>query len=191
MFLKECGSLGVSHLECAWRMPGMEEPGGLPSMRSHRVGHDWGDLAAAAAAAGVWFQAHSQTYRYRLWWYIRWIQPKPSPYWRCIVKHATNRKGRFKLLTDQNIFSIMFLIDSLIFNNILIWFVSLENMPCILPNLYLWSYMLCKFQILKSRSFYSFNCFNGLLLQTLKSSNAFPGRGSYLFWPSLISKSLF
>ena len=25
------------------------EPGGLPSMGSHRVGHDWSDLAAAAA----------------------------------------------------------------------------------------------------------------------------------------------
>ena len=24
----------------AWRIPGMEEPGGLPSIRSHRVGHD-------------------------------------------------------------------------------------------------------------------------------------------------------
>ena len=34
----------------AWRIPGMEEPGGLPSMGSHRVGHDWSDLAAAAAA---------------------------------------------------------------------------------------------------------------------------------------------
>ena len=32
----------------AWRMPGMGEPGGLPSMGSHRVGHDWSDLAAAA-----------------------------------------------------------------------------------------------------------------------------------------------
>ena len=35
----------------AWRIPGTEEPGGLPSMGSHRVGHDWSDLAAAAAAA--------------------------------------------------------------------------------------------------------------------------------------------
>ena len=35
----------------AWRIPGTEEPSGLPSMGSHRVGHDWGDLAAAAAAA--------------------------------------------------------------------------------------------------------------------------------------------
>ena len=35
----------------AWRIPGMGEPDGLPSMGSHRVGHDWSDLAAAAAAA--------------------------------------------------------------------------------------------------------------------------------------------
>ena len=33
----------------AWRIPGMEKPGGLPSMGSHRVGHDWSNLAAAAA----------------------------------------------------------------------------------------------------------------------------------------------
>ena len=34
----------------AWRIPGMGEPGELPSMGSHRVEHDWSDLAAAAAA---------------------------------------------------------------------------------------------------------------------------------------------
>ena len=33
----------------AWRIPGTGEPGGLPSMGSHRVGHEWSDLAAAAA----------------------------------------------------------------------------------------------------------------------------------------------
>ena len=32
----------------AWRIPGMAEPGGLLSMGSHRVGHNWSDLAAAA-----------------------------------------------------------------------------------------------------------------------------------------------
>ena len=32
----------------AWRIPVMGEPGGLPSMGSHRVRHDWSDLAAAA-----------------------------------------------------------------------------------------------------------------------------------------------
>ena len=43
----------------AWRIPGMGEPGELPSMGSHRVGHDWSDLAAAAAYTNVfkhmWF----------------------------------------------------------------------------------------------------------------------------------------
>ena len=34
----------------AWRIPGTGEPGGQPSMGSHRVGHDFSDLAAAAAA---------------------------------------------------------------------------------------------------------------------------------------------
>ena len=33
----------------AWRIPGAGDPGGLPSMGSHRVGHEWSDLAAAAA----------------------------------------------------------------------------------------------------------------------------------------------
>ena len=33
----------------AWRIPGMGEPGGLPSMGLHRVGHDWSNLASAAA----------------------------------------------------------------------------------------------------------------------------------------------
>ena len=32
-----------------WRIPWTEEPGGLPSMGSHRVRHDWSDLAAAAS----------------------------------------------------------------------------------------------------------------------------------------------
>ena len=43
----------------AWRIPGMGEPGGLLSMGSHRVGHNWSDLAAAAAAA-------ASTYRLNL-----------------------------------------------------------------------------------------------------------------------------
>ena len=38
----------------AWRIPGTGEPGGLPSVGSHRVGHDWSDLAAAAAHT-IWF----------------------------------------------------------------------------------------------------------------------------------------
>ena len=38
----------------AWRIPVSGEPGGLPSVGSHRAGHDWSDLAAAAAAIQVY-----------------------------------------------------------------------------------------------------------------------------------------
>ena len=43
----------------AWRIPGTGEPGGLPSLGSHRVGHDWSDLAAGAAAgkSSPWIQS--------------------------------------------------------------------------------------------------------------------------------------
>ena len=38
----------------AWRIPGMAEPGGLPSVGSHRVGHNWSNLAAAAVCLYYW-----------------------------------------------------------------------------------------------------------------------------------------
>ena len=40
--------MATNSSDLAWRIPGIGEPGGLPSMGSHRVGHDWSDLAAAA-----------------------------------------------------------------------------------------------------------------------------------------------
>ena len=36
----------------AWRIPGTGQPHGLPSVGSHRVGHDWSDLAAASKYIG-------------------------------------------------------------------------------------------------------------------------------------------
>ena len=52
----------------AWRIPGTGEPGGLPSMGQHRVGHDWRDLVAAAAAATYSCLLHSLHTRCRLGW---------------------------------------------------------------------------------------------------------------------------
>ena len=37
----------------AWKIPWKEKPGRLQSMGSHRVGHDWSDAAAAAAAVCI------------------------------------------------------------------------------------------------------------------------------------------
>ena len=44
----------------AWRIPGTGKPGGLPSMGSHRVGHDWSNLAAAAAGLFQWVGSSHQ-----------------------------------------------------------------------------------------------------------------------------------
>ena len=43
----------------AWRIPGTGEPGGLPSMGLHRVGHNWNDLAAVAADYPLGFPGSS------------------------------------------------------------------------------------------------------------------------------------
>ena len=58
----------------AWRTPGTGEPGGLPSMGSHRVGPDWSDLAAAVYRECVpqcrllhmpWFSVWEMNHFYR------------------------------------------------------------------------------------------------------------------------------
>ena len=61
----------------AWRIPGTGEPGGLLSMGSHRVGHDWSDLAAAK-------------------WYDNWIQHLDS-----VLKEKEFSKGHY-LISWQN-----------------------------------------------------------------------------------------
>ena len=44
----------------AWRIPGMGEPGGLLSVGSYRVGHDWSDSAVAAVELLKRHREHSQ-----------------------------------------------------------------------------------------------------------------------------------
>ena len=56
--------MATHFITLAWRIPGTGEPGRLPSMGSHRVGHDWSDLAAAAAdgktqSSGSWWLWHN------------------------------------------------------------------------------------------------------------------------------------
>ena len=74
----------------AWRIPGTEEPRRLPSMGSHRVGHDWSNLAAAT----VWIlrKENGQSHVFT-WWrlrrdeemiklkYLQTINPKGNQPW--------------------------------------------------------------------------------------------------------------
>ena len=63
----------------AWGIPGTAEPDGLPSMGSHRVGHDWSDLAAAAFIYKFLFICLSfisqiPHFQNHLYWYL-FLQP--------------------------------------------------------------------------------------------------------------------
>ena len=57
----------------AWRIPGTGGPGGLPSMGSHRVGHDRSDLAAAAAVREFGIDMYTLQY-------FKWITNKDLLY---------------------------------------------------------------------------------------------------------------
>ena len=76
----------------AWRIPGMGEPSGLPSMGSHRVGHYWSDLAAAGAGISV-----------RYWCYLS-HRPSLTPptsttagKWRIVQKNMIPPNGTYPL----------------------------------------------------------------------------------------------
>ena len=51
----------------ALRIRGMGEPDGLPSMGSHRVGHDCSDLVAAAAGGTSGTAPTCQCRRHKMW----------------------------------------------------------------------------------------------------------------------------
>ena len=52
----------------AWRIPGTGEPGGLPSVGSHRVGHDWSDLAAAVVWQAAIVSAELKRWKIIIHW---------------------------------------------------------------------------------------------------------------------------
>ena len=92
----------------AWRIPGMGEPGGLPSLGLHRVGHDWSDLAAAAAVTNqmtFWLFAKFNTcHDGNLWaWHPTGFQFYKSP-----LKHQNTAKREGLLFF---FLSLVFLFD--------------------------------------------------------------------------------
>ena len=68
----------------AWRIPGTGESGGLPSMGSHRVGLDWSNLAATAAAQGLTEESPISSLfscPQTLYAQVLWIQPSSQQTW--------------------------------------------------------------------------------------------------------------
>ena len=78
----------------AWRIPGKGEPGGLPSMGSHRVGHDWSDIAAAAVpfAGGFLYPFHSNK---TVTQSSGWLRRSLVPEWSFLLRRPRIRLAPF------------------------------------------------------------------------------------------------
>ena len=81
--------------------PRTGEPGGLPPMGSHRVGHNWSDLAAAGTLTTQILIVKTQDKRYGVWMnLVTWNQAINGP-WRVTVLHVVKTRievrGRNKL----------------------------------------------------------------------------------------------
>jgi len=71
-------------LSCTGEGPGMAGPGGLPSMGSHRVGHDWSDLAASGEYGGwgkMWWSSHSPFEVFVVRRAVRRCRGELGPFW--------------------------------------------------------------------------------------------------------------
>ena len=97
----------------AWRIPGTEEPSGLPSVGSHRVRHDQRGLAAAAAAlsdcvgrsAGYIFKALMESSQFQGQLegdFSQWILPRGSLTPRLEAAHFLPRSAGFGELVVLN-----------------------------------------------------------------------------------------
>ena len=62
----------------AWGIPGTGEPGGLPSLGSHRVGHDWSNLASTAACYTAQQLCIMQRCGLHTVWVVQWTYLKGS-----------------------------------------------------------------------------------------------------------------
>ena len=78
----------------AWRIPGMAEPGGLPSMRSNRVWHNWSDLACSLLRC-----CEKITWKY------------PHKWFSHLSEHQKHLEGCYNMVTGPTFPHIQFLIQ--------------------------------------------------------------------------------
>ena len=126
----------------AWRIPEMGEPGGLPFLGSHRVRHDWSDVAAAYSPWGCkesdmteWLSLHFH-FHYVLnhplhITLLKKLQPKQFVF-DMVISQGEKRKASwgicvyfflitFLLLSHERLGSILPFQGVCILNNIVRW----------------------------------------------------------------------
>ena len=85
----------------AWRIPGMAEPGGLPSMGSHRVGHDWSNLTAAKQGDVGYYNSIS---RWKMYWMKEsWARNQDMPRFSLEKIHSLPLQSLFSQYKDNYI----------------------------------------------------------------------------------------
>ena len=85
----------------AWRIPGTGEPGGLPSMGSHRVWHDWSDLAVAVAVT-------NDTRFFKLCAYCSFVNLS----WDVLFKFFIHCFDMIKCLSSVQLYSSLHILDT-------------------------------------------------------------------------------
>ena len=96
----------------AWRIPEAGEPGGLMSVGSHRVGHNWSDLAAAHrnAAMNIWMQT---------------AQPVGKGFHYLPIRSKLRLRGRGLLLQSYMCFFVLFFSGNLFYKGVLLGLATL------------------------------------------------------------------
>ena len=93
-FLRICpflpGCLFYRHMVACRRIAGTAEPSGLTSMGSHRVGHDWSNLAAAAGILYIFWICDFYSYMYCIYLLPICDLTFQAPTWIYFWKEALN-----------------------------------------------------------------------------------------------------
>ena len=101
----------ATHLSVlAWRVPGTGEPGGLPSLGSHRVGHDWSDLAHMYTYTRIQKRTqHTHTHIYIVFFiffsimvYHRMLNIVPCAYTRILFIHSIYTRLHLPIPNSQS-----------------------------------------------------------------------------------------
>ena len=85
----------------AWRIPGTAEPGGLPSMGSHRVGHDWSDLAAAATHSFAMLYDYGQVSRNLHFCKLKWDDIYEIKWYKALKEQKAKYRKEKSLLNQS------------------------------------------------------------------------------------------
>ena len=101
----------------AWRIPGTAEPGGLPSMGLHRVGHDWSDLEERDLEAGIPKYQHIKGIG---WWLFFAVVQFLNHVWPFETQRTTAHQASLSFTIFLSFFKLMSIESVMLSNNLIL-----------------------------------------------------------------------